>query len=345
MNPVSEPPTIQVRAPGKLILTGEHAVVYGNPAIATAIDKYVITTLQPNSTDISFNCPQLNYASKLTLQELRQLKLRIQEQYNQFKHNKCALDAVIQHPMELLQYTCAHIIDLFNPTFAEGFTLNMNSEIPIGCGMGSSAAAIVSTLLALNELLNLNMSREDYLQLGQEIENLQHGKSSGLDILMSLGGGCVRYENGNITNKNIPQILLQIANTGRPKISTGECVTATAKYFKQTAMLQDFADVTNAFDAALAANDRAELQRCISANHDLLVYIGVVPEKVQEFIAALAKHNATAKICGAGASAGDTAGAILMLAPDDNNDVTAIVNQYGYNILELQGDDDGTKII
>ncbi len=343
MNPVSEPQTIKARAPGKLILTGEHAVVYGNPAIATAIDKYVITSLLPDSKDISFNCPQIDYAAKLTLPELRQLKLRIQEQYAEFLHGNCTLATVIQHPMELLQYTCIHIIDKFAPKFSDGFSLDLDAEVPIGCGMGSSAAAIVSTLLALNELLDLNMNRENYLQLGQEIENLQHGKSSGLDIAMSLTGGCIRYENNNFTNKNMPQMPWHIINTGRPKISTGECVTAATKYFKQTAMLQDFADVTNAFDAALATNDLAELQRCISANHDLLVYIGAVPEKVQDFIAILAKQNIAAKICGAGACAGDTAGAILILPTDDID--TAIVKQYGYNMFQLQGDENGAKII
>ncbi len=105
MNPTSDPAAIKVRAPGKLILTGEHAVVYGNPAIATAINKYVTTTIKP-ALEFEFTCNQLNYSHQLTISELRHLKHRIQQQYNEFLHGKCELAAVILRPMELLQYSC-----------------------------------------------------------------------------------------------------------------------------------------------------------------------------------------------------------------------------------------------
>jgi len=73
--------SLKVRSPAKLILSGEYAVVYGKPAIAMAIDRYVESTvLSTLFPVISFNCLDLQYTKSFTLNMLYAFKERIQEQ-------------------------------------------------------------------------------------------------------------------------------------------------------------------------------------------------------------------------------------------------------------------------
>jgi len=68
--------------------------------------------------------------------------------------------------------------------------------------------------------------------------------------------------------------------------------------------------------------------------------IGVVPESVQNFISHIEANGGAAKICGAGAVAGDRAGAVLVVS-DDKHAVTALTSRFGYNIIPISGESRG----
>ena len=333
---------LRTQAPGKLILSGEHAVVYGNPAIAIAIDRFAATTLSWHEHhSIKFHLLNLSYTASITMQRLRDLKQRVQNKYQLFLDGECTIYEVLQRSVELLQYAFIHMIDKLGITLPQGLAINTSSNIPIGCGMGSSAASIVSVMHAINSFLELDMQLDSYLQLGRDTENLQHGHSSGLDLYMSLNGGCAHFKDGGISIRDIPNIPMYLIDTGKPKTTTGQCVADAAKYLDNI-LLEDFAAVTDAFDQALQTNKVQAIQECIRANHKLLTYIGVVPKTTQEFITAVEQQGAAAKICGAGASAGEKAGAVLVVTEDD---ISPIVKKYGYKMRPIHGEKSGTKII
>lgn len=336
--------SLKVQAPGKLILSGEHAVLYGNPALAIAIDRHAETSLfwQEQTNSITFHLLNLGYTASLTLQKLHELKQRVQNKYNQFLNGECTIIDVIRRSFELLQYAVIHILDRFNIQLPNSMKMYTTSQVPVGCGMGSSAATIVSVIHAIDNFLGLDISDAGYLDLGREIESLQHGKSSGLDIYAVLFGGCVKFADGKVCKKPLPKVPMYIVNTGSPEVSTGQTINAARSYFEDQLLLDDFAAVTNAFEQALIKNDKAEIQNCIRANHKLLTTVGIVPKRVQEFIAEVENHGAAAKVCGAGASCGDSAGAVLVVADDE---VTHIAQKYGYDMFPIQGDADGAKII
>jgi mevalonate kinase len=194
----------------------------------------------------------------------------------------------------------------------------------------------------LAHFLKIDIDPMRYLSLGRDAENLQHGHSSGLDLQLAMSGGCLRFEEGRIAKRDIPNFKMKIAQTGAPLAMTGECVSMVAKKFKQSSIWSEFAGVTNQLDKALQKVNYEEVQTCIRENHRLLVDIGVVPPRVQEFIQKLEKEGAAAKICGAGSIAGEKGGVVLIVSEQDTS---SIARQFGYPLQQFQGDCYGTHLI
>ena len=117
--------------------------------------------------------------------------------------------------------------------------------------------------------------------------------------------------------------------------------TLIAKYFKNSEIADDFAEVTTAMDLALQQSDLSAVQECIRKNHQLLKYIGVVPNKVAKFIEQVEELGGAAKISGAGAVSGNNAGIVLVVG---ETAIIDIANKYGYEILPVQGELSGLRI-
>ncbi len=336
--------TFKVRSPAKLILSGEHAVLYGQPAIAMAVNYYTETVISWHKEQvINFNLLNLEYAKGYTLYALNKLKLRIQKNYRAFLRGKCGIKDVLKKPFELLQYSVSNLIEKLNLQLTKGLEIQINSNIPIGCGMGSSAAAIVSTMHAISCLFNLKLEAKKLLSLGQDIEDLQHGKSSGLDLHLTLFGGVVKFYQGDTEPRHIPDTsYLYAVNTGSPQTTTGESVIKVAKYFTSGKLGEDFGAVTNALDVALRKNNLLDIQNAIKENHKLLNTIGVVPKKVYDFIAAIQQQKGAAKICGAGSVVGEEGGMVLVVS---EHDLSSVAKKFNYHMQLIQVDYHGTKLI
>lgn len=325
---------ITARAPGKLIISGEHAVVHGYPALAIAINRYVDTTIREQGpSSIMFDLVNLPHKRERTLHTLRRIKRRVQSSYEKFLSGERGIRDVIKKPFELLEYTTSHALEKLSPHHKQGFAIHTQSSIPTGCGLGSSAATIISTNYALAHYLKRPISPENLLQMGLSAENMQHGKSSGLDLYMSIHGGCRYFQQGQAEARPLPGFNFTIVNTGTPESNTGECVAITRQHFQNSKIGLEFATVTEAMDNALAQSNYADLQAAVLRNHRLLIRIGVVPEKIQRFITALEATGAAAKICGAGAVRGDKAGIVLVVGGAETH---AVCEQFGYHAETIE---------
>jgi len=334
---------LKARAPAKLILSGEHAVVYGMPAIAMAVNRYAESSiLTHGSPNIFFNFLNLKYAKSITLSTLMGYKKRIQEQYHAFLEGQCSIREVLKMPFELLQFTVTNLFETLNIPLAQGVEIRSSSNIPMGCGMGSSAAAIMSTLFALSHFYKLDIDPIRFISLGREAENLQHGRSSGLDLQLVMRGGCLKFQEGQIETRELPAFPIVLAHSGKPECTTGQCVTVVSSHFKQSDIAKHFAAVTLLLDQAIAQNDSEAIIQGIRENHRLLMQIGVVPEKVQNFITAIEKEGGAAKICGAGAVSGQAGGIIWVVS---KTNIVKLLRQYGYGSYTVEGDKFGTRIV
>lgn len=336
---------MKIFAPGKLILSGEHAVVYGKPALAMAVNRYAMASVKPQVLPlVSFDLSDLSYEHGLTLTALSQLKKRIKEKYHRFVQGDFSIREVLHKPVELAQFAFTLFLETLNLKMTHGIKIRVQSDIPIGCGMGSSAATVLSIVHAIAHHFKLDLSSDVFFRLALEAEKMQHGRSSGLDLRVSLQGGCIYFKEQEIYTRAIPTLPLYLINTGSPDTSTGECVSAAAVHFKSSGIADDFAAVTDTMDTAFQENNFSEVLRSIRANHDLLNRIGVVPAKICEFIREIEDNFAAAKICGAGAVAGDKAGIVLVMTEDETR-LREVCARYHYDFSPVVGESRGVYVL
>ena len=334
--------SIRAKAPGKLIISGEHSVLKNCPAIAMAVDLFATTTISSHTpASVLFDLFNLGYKNSEPFSALRTLKNRIKNEYHGFLTGNHSIRNVIKKPFELLQYTATNLLEAVKPTLDKGVRIHNKSEIPTGCGLGSSAAIIVSTNYGLAKFFNLNISDQQAKDLALEAENLQHGNSSGLDIHLSMYGGCVFLADGNFHARPLSNLPLQIIQTGRPTASTGDCVSHSQKLLAAN-LCEKFQKTTEQIDQALTTNDKKLLTKSIRANHRLLCQLEVVPKKVQNFVKQIEQLDCAAKICGAGSISGDNAGVILVAG---DVDISKILGQYQYTKLTAKPEADGARAV
>ena len=341
-NPIDETreknETREIWAPGKLILSGEHAVVYGCPVLAMAINRYTkVTVTREAKPEIKFDLSDLAHCSRLSFQALKYLKDKIKRKYYRFICGDFSIREVLQKPFELAQVALGIFTEALNLPLPHGVKIHVQSDIPIGCGMGSSAATILSVMQSVSSYLRLPLSEEKLLQLALEAENMQHGHSSGVDLRIALKGGCLYIHGEHSEPRMHPELPMYLINTGTPQTSTGQCIEKVAPLFSSELLRNEFSAITNAMDAALQQASWQTMQDTIRHNHQLLTNIGVVPKKVQQFITQVEVFGGAAKICGAGAVTGDQAGAMLVVL-QDKKILNMLCDRFTYPVIPISGD-------
>ena len=333
-------------APGKLILTGEHAVVYGRPALAMAVNRNAQTLITMDGADetVSFDLPNLQAQKEsFTLRALRDFHDRVGRSYEEFLAGRLSIRDVLHKPVDLFQYAFVTVLDGLHLKMGGGVNVRLNSNIPIGCGMGSSAASILSVLRGLGHYYRVEFRPEWYARYSLEVENMQHGKASGLDTYVSMHGGCVRFQNGETQELPLPRVPLYIVNTGAPVSTTGEAVSAVAQRVgAKDPVWTEFEAAVNHMQKALEQDDLKAFQRAMRGNHRLLQAIGVVPGRVTDFVAEVEQAGAAAKICGAGTVAGDAGGMVLVAAREAPGELCA---KYGYELMTVRPDPLGVRVV
>ena len=283
---------ITSRSPGKIILSGEHAVVHGAPALAAAVDVFASAeVLWNDSGEIHLHLADRPIRS-LPLPSLFQQARALEARHAAFLRGEIPVRDVAPQPEDLLFAAIAGCVPV------RGAHIQVHSDIPLGAGMGSSAAV----LLALLSALRPNADRATLFDQAWRCEQYQHGRSSGLDVAASLHGGWIFGRSGAFQPLAAPtQFPLGVFFSGRPNSSTGECVSAVAKTHPRSSTIwSEFAAVTEAITAAIQSNNRVALRLHIRENHRLLCAIGVVPDSLRAFVARVEADGGAAKICGAG---------------------------------------------
>jgi mevalonate kinase len=287
-------------APGKVILFGEHFVVYGVKAILCAINKRVTVTAE-------------NIESKIIT-----IKSNIGDL--ELEPNKSISE--IGSPLKPFYYLANKMIQNQNT----GIKITIESEIPLGVGLGSSSACCVAGAAAISRLYS-DTSKEKILELAIEAEKTIFQNTSGADCTVCTYGGIMEYnkENGFTKIKSEPNFHLVIANSNIEHST--ELVVKEVKSFKEKneeEFLKLCSDETNLIEDVLKLleeNNTKELGEKINQNQKYLEAIGISNKKIQEMISIGMKSSFGAKITGAGGG-----GCIFALTDETNLDET--INQF-----------------
>ncbi len=323
-------------APGKVILSGEHSVVYGAPAIALAIDNHVRASFKPDAggrLGIAIGAAEPAF---MACTRLAALAAELDRRFVRFAAGELPVTALLDTPSQLLFYVLA----------AQGVSvpgiLTTTSTLPTGAGMGSSAAAIAATLLIAERLAAKPLSLAQRFQRVRHCERLQHGRGSAIDAAAVTFGGMVQVQQDQVA-----ALPLRLGpgwfrvDTGRPEVSTGQCVQAVREAFADSAIWNEFAALTARLPQALQQD--AALIGLLRDNQRLLERIGVVPAPVQKFIRAVEAAGGAAKVSGAGAHRGTAGGLVLAYLPQTELEV--LCARFGYGWAALQEDRQGARIL
>lgn len=329
--------TVRATAPAKLILSGEHAVVYGMPALAAATSLTTTVTIMPNSKDatIVFDFPQLNLNSTQSIAELLTRHTAIAMRYQNFLQGASQIAEVISSPIDLVSFAVAQFCSQYEVELPDGLELTFDSSVPLGCGLGSSASLVVALWAALARYFQREINDAQMIFDTTALENLVHGQSSGLDVTLCYFGGCLQVQNKQYSPRAIPDFLpLWLVNTGKPASTTGECVQfVRAGLANNQTQQQAFRAVTLQMIDAITHKNSTAFKAAIMANHRLLQAIGVVPAGIAAFINRLETNHFAGKVCGAGACTGVHAGVVL-IASETNPQ--ALCAEFGFTVVPIQ---------
>ncbi len=303
--------TARAQAPAKAILSGEHSIVAGAPAIAVPIPLQTTAeiTFEPGGSPTFFiDLPDVALQRTLpwAVWEAHCAQKHAQWQYTQ--------RAVLDSPVDLVALTLWQFHTLLPLTEGQ-WQIHIHGHRWQGRGLGSSASVVVALLKALNTLADTPLAEDALLATAIRSEHYAHGRSSGLDpatLLHNTPLWLQRTPTGlewSPLDVTLPPFWL--IDTGKPAAGTGECVHAVRQRFPATHPIwHAFAAATETLRSALETGDSAQLREAVQTNHVLLRKIGVVPDPVAALIAALNQQGA-AKISGAGSVRGEAAGMVL----------------------------------
>jgi mevalonate kinase len=293
----------EATAPGKIILFGEHSVVYKGPAILLAIDRRA-TVIASGRDDkrIYIDSEDLGFSGYFENDEYTALTGRVWR-----GRNMAALNVAARSVMAYLG-------------IEKGVNLKVRSMIPIAVGLGSSAAVCVATTAAIGELFDGNLTKEKIAELSFEGEKVIHGNPSGADNSIATYGGIMRYERGTgLKRLQMEQPLPFIIGNTRKKRSTRNMVEGVRVLKERNSEVVDpiiytMAGLSQTGLDALLQGDKEKLGDLMNINHGLLSAIGVSTIELDDLVYASRREGALgAKLTGAGGG-----GCVIALANEEN---------------------------
>ncbi len=283
-------------APGKVILFGEHFVVYGIKSILCSINKRVtVTAEKTNERKISINS------------EIGTLVLDPDESITK-----------INSPLKPFYYLANKALKDQN----EGLKIQIESEIPLGAGLGSSSACCVAGAAAIFKVFG-EISKERILELAIEAEKTIYQNTSGADCTVSTYGGLMEYDKNNGFRKieDEPNFQLVIANSNI-KHSTETMVSKVKEFenknkekFHELSNLES--KLVNDVLKLIKENKIEEIGEKLNLNQKFLEEIGISNEQLETMIKIGQKSSYGAKITGSGGG-----GCIFALTNDSNLEYT-----------------------
>jgi mevalonate kinase len=277
-------PAVRAHAPGKVILFGEHAVVYGRAAIAAPVQQVRATTTVMAE-------PRLPAG---------QVRLQAPD-----IHLEAMLDELpAGHPLAL---AVRLVLDDLHVPRLPACTLRITSTIPVASGLGSGAAVTVSLLRAVSAFLGQPLEPSRLSALAYEVEKIHHGTPSGIDNTVIAFEQPVFFVRGQPLETFAPAVPLHlvIGDTGVSSptaIAVGDVRRAWQSALSEYEALFDRADrISRQARSEIERGDPTALGLLMVEAQEVLKSMGVSSSDLDRLVAAsLAAGALGAKLSGGG---------------------------------------------
>jgi len=277
-------PILSASAPGKIILFGEHAVVYGQPAIAAPVTRVRAKA----------------FVSADPLAEPGSVRLRAPD---------IGLDAMLSdlaadHP---LGKAVRSVFDALGISHPPAFQLRISSTIPLASGMGSGAAVSVALIKAVAGFLGHPFDKEEISALAFEIEKIHHGTPSGIDNTVIAFEKPVFFIKGELVELlAVPEpFTIVIADTGVSS-PTAAAVGDVRRAYQQAPMrygqlFEQVGQIARQARDLIETGAVIQLGALMDENHALLQEIDVSSAELDALVCAARQAGAWgAKLSGGG---------------------------------------------
>ena len=292
-------PAISASAPGKVILFGEHAVVYGFPSIAvpvTQVRAKAIILANPlgKTGQVEIDAPDIDLHTSLS-------------------------DLPGDHPFAIL---FSSLLDRLDIKAMPACQVRITSSIPVAAGLGSGAAVSVALGRAISSFLGHPMPDDQISDLAFQVEKKYHGNPSGVDNTVITYSQPVYYMRGQPFERLrlANSITVLIADSGIQS-STSRVVEdvrlawqSDSKHYNQ--LFEIIGQITTQAREMIAKGRILELGTLMVKNHQALKELGVSCPELDRLVEAATNAGASgAKLCGAGRG-----GNMIALVQPDNAD-------------------------
>lgn len=294
---------------GKVILLGEHAVVYGAHALAASLPLAIQAKVEDSENGIHVVVPRWGVETKL--------------------------EPGIDHSHSL--YTSLErILDTLSLR-DRSIRLEIYPHVPRAMGLGGSAAIAVAVVRALDEHFSLGLSTSQVSEIAYESEKVAHGRTSGIDNTLAAHRGLILYKAGD--TPSIQDLRPQqpfdvvIGMSGIESLTARMVGQVHEAWSRNTALydriFQDIDALSLQGAEAVQRGDFAQLGELMNINHGLLNALQVSTPELEDMVGIARRAGALgAKLTGGGGG-----GSMVALCPDQPEAVRAALEGAGYRTM------------
>lgn len=319
---------ITVSAPGKLMLFGEHAVVYNRPCIVTAVDQRMFVTIERSD-------------SGLLELEAPDVKVYIYSK----KHSEIG-KGDIPKGVQFVEIAVKNILQKYKVKIT-GLKIVTRSEFSSQFGFGSSSASTVCVVLALSKLFGLNLTKKEIFDTSYKTVLDIQGKGSGFDVAAAVWGGTLYFFTGGkiikpLKMKELPLIVGYSGIKADTVTLINHVQEKAGKYPKIIDGIYSLIEkIVKQAKVALVNNDWKTVGELMNLNQGLLESLGVSIDTLSQLIYAANDNGAYgAKLSGAG-------GGDCMIAFSNSKNKKVIeegIKKSGGEVIQVKTQAEGVRI-
>lgn len=301
---------------GKIIIAGEHSVVYGRHAVAAPLALAMRARVEDADDGISLIVPRWGVEQRM-------------------------------HPSAARPGSFLALLNLVLGELGlagRSMSIHVQPNVPRAVGLGSSAALAVGIVRAVDRHYGLGLTDEAVCTLAYECEKIAHGTPSGIDNTVATYGRTILFRRGNaeqgtptlIRNLNVRGPVPMVIGLAGTESLTAKTVARVREMWQQQPGLYE--GIFSTIDSlslqsadALEAGDLTLLGELMNVGQGQLSALQVSSPQIEELVQLARRHGAVgAKLTGGGGG-----GAVIALCPEDSGRVATAMRDAGFEAMEV----------